>query len=230
IFSLTRDARYGLFGLLVLWLFSKIGGRTTIKFLVVLLIAVVTAISFYKYDLSRYTSFETGRFETWKAAVLIVKDHPLLGVAPNTIYQRTDLMDLTAPKYFVYGGYLSPHSSHNDFLSILTEYGPLGLILFVLILKDIGQRLFFASGRYINRENSFILLGTFWGFIVLISQSLKESLIISNPRIAVILLVYLGIGLLVVARSIRPSFNNSGRVMKWTGNVETFKTQPELQS
>ncbi len=68
----------------------------------------------------------TSRYATWQGAMRIYRDHPFLGVGPDT-FQMANIHRLYhLPDYASHG--------HNIFFNILGEYGLLGVISFSLIL------------------------------------------------------------------------------------------------
>lgn len=68
------------------------------------------------------------RFSTWKAAIKMANDYPVLGVG---LYRFIDMYDRYDESYGLYGIRLVVH---NNYLEILADTGYTGLFLFILIL------------------------------------------------------------------------------------------------
>ncbi|MCL4485709.1 MAG: O-antigen ligase family protein [Nitrospirae bacterium] len=66
------------------------------------------------------------RYETWKGAIRIFHDHPVLGVGPDTFHMANIHKLYGLPDYASHG--------HNLFFNLLGEYGLLGVLFFSLIL------------------------------------------------------------------------------------------------
>lgn len=104
----------------------------------VLLIAALPLLLWYSAThvttSTRSWSLSTGRAEIWKAAAMVVRDHPWLGVGPGN-YTTTMLADGYAEKflYQVEGRYSGAEQAHNLLLHVGAEVGVLGAV-FLLAL------------------------------------------------------------------------------------------------
>ena len=121
---------------------NAIQPRRVIGFAVVALIALALVFPrLIGHDLAGVTAGESlkVRLELWKAGVGVLGTHPLFGVGLDRFFIYLDRFASPELKA-MWSGRLNPH---NDFLRIATEFGLVGLSLFVWTLagsvKRIGQ-------------------------------------------------------------------------------------------
>lgn len=113
---------------------------------------VVGVVLFSRFDFSRFWSREyyddasvERRAQTMRTALHILRDYPLLGASPNSVYPRDEIqpdwtppaLDPISPIVF-YRGELSVANAHNLFLNILVEYGVLGGGAFFAVLAAVA--------------------------------------------------------------------------------------------
>jgi O-antigen ligase len=101
-----------------------------------------------------------GRFEMWKAAILMFKDSPLLGKGLGTF------MDYL-PKY----SNLGSQYTHNCYLQILAETGLLGLVSFLWFLGEIITRCY----KRLIKNFDILFLGVFLGFLAFLIHSFFDT-------------------------------------------------------
>lgn len=175
-------------------------------FVTVIIISIVTLG--IKYDLSRYTMTDTlGRTKMWSTAMLVIRDNPVFGVGPNTIYKRVDSIrkkysylrnEELVHKYLStsYKGHWSLYNPHNSYLWIMAEYGLTGFFLFLYIVISMMNELIKSlRSNFLTKKDRYVIKGFFLGTIGFLIQNLKGSFLINNHRIAIPFWIYIGIAL-----------------------------------
>ena len=76
----------------------------------------------------------TGRIKIWKSSILMIKDHPLLGIGPGSFW-------LEYPQYRQKGELHGVRHSHNDLLEVGAETGIVGLLLTLLLAFQIFRQI-----------------------------------------------------------------------------------------
>ncbi len=172
------------------------------------------------------TDFTSGntyhRLNIWKKSGPIIKEHPIIGVGAGN--WKTEILKYDVVLY--QGGWIVPRRTHNDYISVVTETGALGLIAYLgmfltLIIfgiktikkqKDKNDKLFalallFGLVGYMTfsffsftkeRIETQILLNTIFAFIVYRFYTLKTDEKSITPKPVTIKAVA---GILLVALS-----------------------------
>ena len=119
---------------------NAIQSRRVIGFAVVALIALALVFPrLIGHDLAGATAGESlkVRLELWKAGVGVLRTHPLFGVGLDRFFIYLDRFASPELKA-MWTGRLNPH---NDFLRTATEFGVVGLSLFVWTLAGSAKRI-----------------------------------------------------------------------------------------
>lgn len=141
----------------------------------------VLALSYGRTDLSKA---DAGRIATWKTAVRIFKNHPIVGFGPSTFgtaYRKYRTMEDVA----VYGHGGGQKAAHNQILQVAATMGLVGLVPFLLLIAYILMLCFtrFASPMAFGMVLAAIVCGSlnpipFPAYIILavfLGMELKES-------------------------------------------------------
>jgi hypothetical protein len=159
---------------------------------VLLCIAVACAIALYgvKHDRLPAGSSMLVRWQYWRASAQMYADNPLTGVGPGNFGHYY-------PRYKPPAALESVSDPHNFVLSILTQYGPLGLIGFLLMLvlpiwtmTSAGEK--DISGKTADHQPSVQKLATV--FAIVISAALlliRPILMVTSQANAFAVIVYL---------------------------------------
>ncbi len=120
-------------------------------------------------------------------ASYIIRDHPIVGIGPGQMpyakeyYDKMDSLGLVLDS-----GYLKKKHLHNMYLQVGSEFGLIGLFIFlsilVMSLVKIRQSMKFATKD--SFENS-LGYGVFWGFITLMIGEMFDCLL-RGPAVAMI--------------------------------------------
>ncbi len=216
--TLNRSNFGLLFCLLVGFLFHRGNYSKIKKYILLFLLMVMAVVLFMKFDFSRlYKGVESqGRFDSWKTGMIIFKDHPIFGVAPNTIYRRTDTMHVALADYSKlvksdrlarfyikseylrtsYKGHTTLYNPHNVYVMVLVEYGLIGFTLFLWIIVNVVR----ALRRGLRKstlaiKESYALKGMMWGFVAFILLQIQGDYITLSHEIATFLWIYAGVGI-----------------------------------
>jgi O-antigen ligase len=136
-------SRSGLIALVVVMVAGVcLGGRWRLRILIAGLATVVMVVSYFTLIASpqareRVTSVGdggTGRSDLWTMAGRMIEDKPVLGVGAGN-FQVTSVDYLVAPGVVRFDEFIveDPLVTHNMYLQVLAELGPLGLALFLII-------------------------------------------------------------------------------------------------
>jgi O-antigen ligase len=139
--------------------------------------------------LQRVTNFSegggSGRTDLWAVSLAMSGDHPLLGVGAGNF-------TVVEPRYAARNLALTdvnlvldqPHVAHNTYLEVLTEFGAVGLALFVLLIGSIlglGRRAAREAaaargrvGELMSRAAVIALVGLFAAYVFLSAQYEKQ--------------------------------------------------------
>jgi O-antigen ligase len=134
-------------------------------------VGLAVYLQFRPAALDRLTHFSgggSGRLDAWTVAWRIFREHPLIGIG-------LDNFTVLEPRYALQSGTLSdvrvvaemPVLVHNTYLQLLVETGPIGLIVFLIVVLGsmraswLAARRFDALGRsdYANLARA-VLIGT----------------------------------------------------------------------
>jgi len=98
------------------------------------------------------------RLLTWKATLQMVQDHPWLGVGAGNfklfypLYRPQEERELSGSNTWMV-------QTHNDYLQILAELGPLGLLLFLWIIYRILRVFTRSMAQVLTKEDRYLLAG-----------------------------------------------------------------------
>lgn len=105
------------------------------------LIAAALAVPQIRRRLSEISSssLDISRIKLWKTALLMFKDHPLLGVGNgNYLANYNEYIKKYPSLYYEY----SDHPTHNSYLKVLSELGIFGIVIFAAMLLFIVINLY----------------------------------------------------------------------------------------
>lgn len=105
------------------------------------LIAAALAVPQIRRRLSEIcsSSLDISRIKLWKTALLMFKDHPLLGVGNgNYLANYNGYIKKYPSLYYEY----SDHPTHNSYLKVLSELGIFGIVIFAAMLLFIVINLY----------------------------------------------------------------------------------------
>jgi len=132
------------------------------------------------------------RLQLWKKTLNMISDHPYLGVGLGN-------WKINIPRYGTNGlpseqGKVQYIRPHNDFLWVLSEAGPLGLLAYLSLFGISLYYLFKTLSRAKNLEEAFILLMMLFGiigFLVISWFSFPKERIVHSIFIILLLIVIL---------------------------------------
>lgn len=105
--------------------FVKIAGTGAALFLIIILVLPDIRDRFMNIFLVT-NKFNLGRISLWQSSVLMIRDHPWLGIGPGLFEQTLDL-------YRVEGFYNATSHAHNDYLHVAVQSGLPSLAVWALI-------------------------------------------------------------------------------------------------
>lgn len=189
IISYSRNALLGLtFGIVLLII------SFSIKYIVFMIIPVL--LSFFIPNIAtRYKeifdmSQNLSRFKIWMIALLMIRDHPVLGVG-NGNYPRYYFDYADKFKYIKYNASLNVHP-HNAFLKAVSELGVLGFIAFTgLIINS-----FVSVYTFIRRRDKDFFEFFYSGFLISLGSMLFMNMIdnfFNAPKVIVYYFMLLGV-------------------------------------
>jgi len=198
---------------------------------ILIFVATATAVGsalFSNYDFSRFWSrqyFEDAnverRLQTMETALLVIRDHPLLGVAPNSVYPQIELnpgwipegMDQLGALVF-YRGHLTTAHPDNLVLMVLAEFGLLGgAVFFALLALPVlaiwrGWRSC-APSEALERPT---LAAFLIAFVAFLGVGLGAALVAATIRVGLIYWILFGLGArysLLVIEGRQPEVHNA---------------------
>lgn len=121
------------------------------------------------------------RIKIWKAAIKIIKDNPVLGIGPGTIWEKLPLYSSDLKAYVAH--------VHNIYLQKLVDTGIVGLFLFALSIKYIWSRV--RNDILNNKEISIIAFGF---YITLLINGLFDAICFQS-QISIFVWLFIGINL-----------------------------------
>ncbi|OQX51430.1 MAG: hypothetical protein B5M53_11085 [Candidatus Cloacimonas sp. 4484_209] len=186
------------------------------KYILLALMFISITVLLLSFNFSRYRRIEgslSRRVENVKTSMMIAMDHILLGVGPNNIFQRMDLIwpnivqqkkhigwqkTLEEYKSAYYKGYRTCLDPHNVYIMILAELGLFGLLAFLFIVVDIIKSILNTTKRdFIGMYEKQILRGMLWGIIGFLIECLTGSYLVNNYKVAVFFWTYAGTALAI---------------------------------
>jgi len=105
----------------------------------------------------------TGRAKIWKSSILMIKDHPFVGVGPGCFW-------LEYPKYRQKGELHGIRHSHNDLLELGAETGIIGLCLTLLLAYQIIRQIRNNYKLLTSRFEKRIFRGVSFGLFAFLLQ------------------------------------------------------------
>jgi O-antigen ligase len=162
--------------------------RLAVIFVIVTLIAVVTAISLFPQVRKRID--RTGaddpsyiyRRNMATMAVIIIRDHPVAGIGPGEVpYAREyyELMDEMCLPVEI--GYLRKKHLHNMYLHVTAEFGFVGLLLFIGIIVSVFIALARSAGSADDGLQKALIFGVIWAFVGVGVGDLLDCLLRGPP-------------------------------------------------
>ncbi len=178
----------------------------------IVMIALALVISFGSFDFERYLNkgyFEqesnSRRIASFLTALDVLKDYPLWGISPNSLYVREELreddLDVaigedTTGKVIYYNGKESALNPHNLVMTVLAELGFLGGIPFLGILFWI-VRLHWKCYKLLTvkgvQYEATMVLSLLVGIVVFLIAALADAGLVCYSRIAFTTWAILGI-------------------------------------
>ena len=145
-----------------------------------------TNSAFFERALSIYNFSETsnqGRIEIWLATIPSIFAHPFLGVGMGNFPIILE-QDCVASKI--------GSSAHNLYLEIAAEIGLLGLIIFLLILKEILQKAYQLFGS-LKKQPERIFAGTFFVYTFWMFGYGLFDVVLFNDKVLILLVISVGV-------------------------------------
>jgi len=165
---------------------------------------VISTFDFSRYEMTHIIT----RIESWKTAIVIIKDNPIWGVAPNSLYRRLDTIwnELSEKTGYyskidylstTYKGHWTLYNPHNVYLMIMVEYGLFGLIIFLWIITEVIKRIRCRLKRkdFYAIHEFYILKGMFWGIAAFLILNFQGGFLTTNYKIATFFWIYVGVAL-----------------------------------
>lgn len=124
------------------------------------LLAAALAVPQIRRRLSEISSssLDVSRIKLWKTALLMFKDHPLLGVGNgNYLANYNEYIKKYPTLYYEY----SDHPTHNSYLKVMSELGIFGIIIFMAMFLSIVINLYKFIKDYEDRYFRYFYTGFF---------------------------------------------------------------------
>lgn len=153
--------------------------------LIFFIIPAIRARIFQIFDMSQNSS----RFNIWKTSILMIKDHPILGIG----YENYSIQ---YPNYLVNDSTLSinasylPFHPHNVFLKMQTELGFLGTIIFAIFVIVSITTLFNLIKAATNKIHRSIMIGTLTSYLTFLFMNLLDCYF-NTPKVITTLFIIL---------------------------------------
>jgi len=215
LFSLSRTAASIALVVLAMCLLYILGAGAWKHILSIAVAGVFVAVVvwaglslFGAYDFSRFWStryFENAnierRVQTIVTSLRVMRDYPVLGASPNSVYPRDELqpdwvpadVDQLGPIIY-YRGHLTAANPHNVFLTVLAEFGFLGgavfFALMALVLHTIWRAWRAEALTELDRATTAAFAIAFVGFM---GVSLGGSLFTYTIRVGLIFWTFLAL-------------------------------------
>lgn len=188
VFSGSRNALIG-FTIGILILIITLGVQRIYLLLLPVLIYCMPTVSTRVKDISD-TSQNLSRLEIWKLALLIIKDHPILGVGNgNYTNYIPDYLNSIRKINYNFRKLIHPH---NILLKVYSELGLLGLISFIgLFLTSFFSIYNFIKNKADNFYNWFYT-GVLASLFSMLFMNLLDSFL-SAPKVIVYYFILLGV-------------------------------------
>jgi len=119
-------------------------------------------------------SQNASRFKLWKTAIMMIKDHPILGVGNGNYISRYDEY-VNKYKGLSYNAY-TRYPAHNSYLKVESELGVIGIVSFLAILLT---SLFRVKKLFTTTEDKFIkafYMGAFASMIAFYFMNIFDNL------------------------------------------------------
>ena len=128
---------------------------------------VAVIIPFIRTRLLQLTShaINDGRIKLWKAALKMVKDHPIRGIGNGNFSYLYDTYAQMYPELYAEGH--SGFPTHNSYLKMWCEIGTIGMLIFFSTYVICGVKLFIINKKYKNKYSGFTtaVLASFGAFM-----------------------------------------------------------------
>jgi O-antigen ligase len=174
-------------------------------------VAAVGIWLFATFDFGRFWSrryFEAAsverRIQTMNTALVVIRDYPVFGISPNSLYPRDDVdphwippdVDLISTIVY-YRGHLSAASPHNLYLMVLAEYGVFGAAVFFSLLALCLLALLYAwrALRHFPPEDRATMASAILALIGFLGVGMSGVLFIYSVRIGLVFWVFVGLAL-----------------------------------
>lgn len=217
LFSLSRSALLNTVILLGLTLTHFFFGRkekraTGIVLVCFLGISMVLAATylFANYDFSRFWSrgyhedaSVERRSDSLRTALYVLADHPIWGVAPDSVYPRfsvrpgwTPVVQDSISPIIYYRGHPTAETPHNFYLHVLAEFGIAGGAFFLVMVFMIAQA-FWRARRTpgLTLEEQEAITGLLYGAFAVLMAGCFEAVLMAGLRPNIVIWVFWGLGL-----------------------------------
>lgn len=118
------------------------------------------------------TSLNESRIKLWKTALLMFKDHPVLGVGNGNYSSNYDNYIKKFPQ--LYCGFHN-YPAHNTYLKILSELGVVGIIVFLSMLLFLALRLYKFIKDCDNKYFKYLFTGFFASLIAFLFMNISDN-------------------------------------------------------
>ena len=215
LFALSRAALLNMvlvLGLTLAYIFFSAKERRLIGLVFVtvlgLAFAGIAGYLFSTYDFSRFWSRRyhedasvERRLDSMTTALMVLRDHPVLGAGPDAVYPRLELRPGWEPPMqdpispiIHYEGQPSAETPHNMYLHVFAEFGVLGGTMFFLLVLVVVWRLWRVRGNpklcQADREAVTALL---LGVVAFFMMGMFEALLMAGIRATLVFWVYAGL-------------------------------------
>jgi O-antigen ligase len=148
--------------------------------------------------LSDQADVTTGRAHFWKTALLMIKDHPIMGVG-------LDAFGAAFPKYDTWNGNFRLEQAHNDYIQILTDAGILGFACAAAFIYFFFRRGFGIFFKTTDRFRRGAVLGALGGCLGIFIHSLFDfPLRTTGNTFFFLMLVVIAVGTLNYPKLYKP--------------------------
>lgn len=180
----------------------------SIKFLFAIMGAGVVGVivPFIRERLMQLTSstINGGRIKLWKAALKMIKDHPIRGIGNGNFIYMYDEYVKKYPELYEFGH--SGFPTHNSYLKIWSELGTVGLISFYSTYLIVLVKMFIINKKHKNEYLGFTT-AIIVSFIAFMFSNLFDNLLFL-PKVTTIFILFISLVLSLDFKESKEEVNN----------------------
>lgn len=208
-------------GLSALWLVWPRGSRL-LPTLALAGLAIGIGVAVSQLNFQRLTEVTGGygsgewRMRGIETAAAMIREKPVLGHGTESHFKRQEapvrgfFSTTKAHDAIYYEGRISPSEPHNLYLLIASEWGLVGLFLYLGMLFQIALWLYRAQLAAVDPMDRLILRGFLIGFAGMLFHSLFGSDLVRQTRMAPLFFLYCGLGIRYGALAMRERLSERG--------------------